>query len=610
MLAEQVAAGTLPPVEERLPENPLVLPVYESIGKYGGTWRSAFSALTDSPAVTTVKQHGPLNFDGNVTLQPDICEAWELNEDASKWTFHLRKGMKWSDGAPFTTQDVRWYWDNVVNNAELTLVTPGRWSTTFEGETTLATLDIPDDFTFSLTFAQPKVLFGYDMVWLGQIWVPGHYMEQFHADFAEQEALDAMIQEAGLESWTDLFNDRNTNHLNPERPTIDIWVAENSLAGEFFTMARNPYCHMVDPEGNQLPYLDRVSYRLYGSPDVYLLWMLGGEIDMPGRSNTGAYADFTLYKENEPLGYYDIFPEMGITPSHPGIYFNQTSKNPKLRELFQDRRFRIAASLAMNREEMNELVWDGMATPRQYSPLETSPQYYPKLSNAYIEHDPDEANRLLDEIGLTERDAEGFRVFNDGSGETISLIIEGTDTSGSQGEDLKLMAIQYLGEVGLKASYRFMERSLYVERVYANDTDISSWPGDRTVLPVYNHIHFTGTNMYWNWAGAWGLWKNNPNDPNAEEPPADHWIREIWRIYEDEVLQEPDEQERFRLFEKIMDIHAEELPSVNFLGQTPQVGLKPHMMRNVPPPITLTFEFGYTHTIYAPQYYWEDPENH
>jgi peptide/nickel transport system substrate-binding protein len=610
MLAERVAAGDLPPVEERLPENPYISPVLESIGKYGGTWRSAFKGLSDGAAVHSVKQHGPLNFDGNITLQPDICEAWETNDDATTWTFHLRKGMRWSDGQPLTTQDVRWYWDNVVLNEELTLVVPGRWSTESGGQRTLATLEIPDDFTFSLTFAQPKVLFGYDMVWLGAIWAPGHYMEQFHAGFAEPAALEAKIQELGLNSWVDLYNDRNNATLNPERPCTDVWLAQNSMSSEMFVMERNPYFHHVDPEGNQLPYLDTVSFRVYETPDVYLMWMLNGQVDMPGRTNTAGFADYTLYKENEGNGHYVILPEFGVDHNSEGVQINQAPKNERLRPIFQDRRFRIAVSLCMNREEMNELIYDGMATPKQYAPIRTSPQAYPKLANAYIEYDPDEANRLLDEMGMAERDAEGFRLYPDGSGETFSVIIEGLRQPGTPGEDVAQMAVQYLAEVGLKATYKYDERALYEERVAANETELAYWGPDRTVLPMYNHQVFTGVQMQRNWAGAWGLWKNNPEDPNAEEPPADHWIREIWRIYEDEVLQEPDEQERFRLFEKIMDIHAEELPTVGFIGEVPVVGIKPAKMHNVPTPITLTYEFGYTHTLYAPQYYWEDPENH
>ena len=455
---------------------------------------------------------------------------------------------------------LQWYWDHVVLNEDLTLVVPGRWSTESGGAKQLAALDIPDDFTFSLTFAQPKVLFGYDMVWLGEdILVPSHYMQQFHADFAPQDELDAKVEELGLGSWMDLFNDRNDNAVNPERPCTDVWLAQNTLSSEMFVMERNPYFHHVDPEGNQLPYLDRVSFRVYETPDVYLMWMLNGQVDMPGRTNTAGFTDYTLYKENEANGHYAILPEFGLDHNHKGFLVNQAPKNERLRPIFQDKRFRHAISLCLNREEMNELVFDGMATPRQYSPIETSPQYYPKLSNAYIEYDPDEANRLLDEMGLAERDGEGFRLYPDGSGETFSVIVEGIAQPGTPDEDLAQMAVQYMAEVGLKASYKYDERSLYEERVAANETEICAWGCDRSVMPVYNHHQFTGVNMQRNWAGGWGVWKNNPDDPNAEEPPADHWIREIWRIYEDEVLLETDEQERFRLFEKIMDIHAEEL---------------------------------------------------
>ncbi|HQI66497.1 MAG TPA: ABC transporter substrate-binding protein, partial [Rhodoglobus sp.] len=266
-----------------------------------------------------------------------------------------------------------------------------------------------------------------------------------------------------------------------DRPVVFAWKPLEPLNVELMRFERNPYFSQIDAEGNQLPYLDALQFRLFESPDTFNMWILNGEIDMQARHVD--LGNYTLFKEGEAQGGYTLG---SLTSSfHTCFTPNHSTKDQRLAGLFQDRRFRLAMSYAVNRQEINDLVYNGLATPRQYSPIEGSPQYYPKLSNAYLEYDPEQANQLLDEIGISARDAEGFRLWNDGSGETITFTIEGIDNPGSPGEDHAQMEVKYFADVGIKATYKYVERSLYTEHYEANMIE-AAWViwNNRTVLPL------------------------------------------------------------------------------------------------------------------------------
>jgi peptide/nickel transport system substrate-binding protein len=351
--------------------------------------------------------------------------------------------------------------------------------------------------------------------------------------------------------------------------------------------------------------VDKVNHRLFETDDVFNLWITGGEIDFQNRHvNT---ANFTLYKENEDKGDYRVM--VGASAGHNALQLNLTTKNPRLREFFNTREVRIALSVAVNRDEMNELVWDGLATPRQYSPLSLSPQYYPKLSEAYIQFDQDLANKLLDEAGYTERDAEGFRLWNDGSGEAISFVIEGTAASGSSDEDAVLLVAKYFNDVGIKAAYKGFERSLYEEHWGANEIEAAWWGGDRSVLPIVAPWIFLGTMRDRPWANAWGAWKGDPNNAVAEEPPAGHWIWKIWEIW-DQVAVEPDEARRSELFFQILDIWAEEIPMVGYLGEFPALIIAKNGFKGYLPGYPIDDTTEDEHLLNPQTYYWEEPEMH
>jgi len=394
--------------------------------------------------------------------------------------------------------------------------------------------------------------------------------------------------------------------MDANRPTLNPWKPTNTLDNELFTMERNPYFWQVDAEGNQLPYIDKVTHRLYETADVFNMWVVNGEVDCQARHVD--LGNYTLFKESEDSGDFTVM--VGVDANHFCFTPNNACQDARLREFFGNTNVRKAFSLAANRDEINELIYNGLGTPRQYSPLSMSPNAYPDQANAYIEYNPDQANSLLDEAGYTEKDADGYRTYKDGSSETISLIIEGTAEAGSMDEDAIQLLVKYFEEVGIKTQYKYAERSLYTEHYESNEVDCTCWGGDRTVMPVVTPAIFEGSMPDRPWAGAWGLWRNDTTDPNGEEPASDHWIWTIWNAI-DAIAIEPDEDTRNELFKTgVLDVWKKELPMIGYIGELPSLVIVKNGMHN--------YLSGYPnddivkseHLMPAQTLYWDNPDEH
>ncbi len=611
MLEKLVKAGQLPPVEERLPLNPYIVDVAESIGKYGGNWRRGFNGVSDRWGPTKLNDRTLAWFDRNLIMKPKLLESWEVSPDTKTWTFHLRKGVKFSDGTPLTSENFKWFYEYQVKNKELSKTPPASHATRDkDGKWVICDMEFPDDFTVVFKFAHPKPMLFYEGGGTRSIngWLtPGHYMKQWHMDLVDDKAaLEAKVKEAGFDSWATYFNEnRNRFDLNPDRPQITPWLLKGSLAEERFVMERNPYYYATDPEGNQVPYIDTVTHRLFESAEVLNMWIINGEIDYQARHLS--LGNYTLYKENEKNGDYRVL--LAVSAGHEALQLNLSCKNPLLSEFFNTRDVRIAISLAINREEINELCFNGMMKPRQYSPLPMSPNYYPKLSNAYIEYDPDKANELLDNAGY-KRGADGFRRFKDGSG-PISFIIEGTSQAGTPEEDSVQLVCKYLEDVGIKATYKYVERSLYTEHYSANEIEAAYWGGDRTVLPlVPGAIIFRGVQPDRPWCPGYGFYYNNPEDPLAVKPPDGHFIWKIWDIWDNQVSLEPDQEKQNKLFEGILDIWAEELPMIGILGEKPAPTVAKNGFRNVLDGMPNDDTTGDEQFLQSESFFWDEPEKH
>jgi peptide/nickel transport system substrate-binding protein len=299
---------------------------------------------------------------------------------------------------------------------------------------------------------------------------------------------------------------------------------------------------------------------------------------------------------------------VGIHANHVAVQLNQAVKNDNLRAFFQNRDVRIALSYALDRERINELVYNGLATPRQYAPLSISPQYYPKLADAYIEFDAAKANQMLDDAGYANKDSDGFRTYADGT--TISFTIEGTEAAGTPVEDSAQQIVQMWADVGVKCAYKYFERSLYTEHYQANEIEAAFWGGDRTVLPLAPEAPiFRGTMIDRPWAAGYGTFWSDPTNPSAVEPPADHYIWKIWEIW-DKITVEADPDKQNELFFQILDIWAEELPMIGVLGEMPQLVIVKNGIHNFLEGFPGDDTTGDEHVYNTETYFWDSPEMH
>jgi len=616
MLAELVKAGQLPLVEERLPKIPMVMDGYEGIGNYGGTWRRAFSGVSDTWGPTKVIDRAWVWFDKNLNLLPRQLESWSVSPDGKVWTIKLREGLKWSDGkAEYTTDDIDFWYQHELQNTKLTPGSQTPWS---DPDKTIVKFEAVDKYTATFTYGKPKPMFLYNMTrggtgggaTIAPLPVsPSHYMKEFHEDTTtDKAALEAEVTKGGFADWQTFYMQlaRQWN-MNPDRPMLGAWIPQNTLNAELLTMERNPYYFAVDAEGNQLPYIDKVTHRVFQSsaPEVLTLRITNGEVDMQYRHLS--IGNLPVYKASEAQGDYKVV--LGALASHIAFNCNLTTKNEPLAEFFNQRDARIAMSLAINRDNINQLVFNGLLTPRQYSPTKASPQYYEKLSNAYIEYDPDRANKLLDDLGYTARDANGIRLYRDGSG-PISFTIEGTNSAGTDVDAAGLVS-QDLEAIGIKATYQFVERALYTEHYTANDIEAGWFGADRALLPIVPEaIIFRGVQPDRPWCPGWGFWKTQPTNANAVQPPEGHWIYDIWKIWDEEVAIEPDPDKQTAAFKKILDIWATELPFVTLLGELPAVTVVKNGFKGYLPGMPNDDTVGDEHFAQGETYYWDDPTQH
>jgi peptide/nickel transport system substrate-binding protein len=586
MLAERVAAGELPPVAERLPVNPLVVEPYERIGQYGGTWRTVLLGGGDNMHLArTVSYEGLLRFtpawDGVI---PNVAESFEVNEDATEITFHLRQGIRWSDGHPFTAADIMFWYEDVVMNRELTPAVPG-WFTAGP-ERTPGTVEKIDDYTVVFRFTHPNGFFVMEMAGLPGVLpvsYPRHYLEQFHIRH-NPEGIAALMAEAGVTTWVALFEVKgghpggwHINHWqNPARPMLNPWIPLTPYAGTRVTFERNPFFWKVDPEGNQLPYIDRVVFDIVESRDVIVLRVMNGEIDFLDR-HIGDVALRPALFDHKERGDYRFIAVPPETMNTLVLPFNQTHRDPVKREIFQNRDFRVALSHAINRQEIIDLIFVGMGEPWQVAPQRETPFFHERLATQYLEYDPDLANEILDRH-YPARDAEGFRLGPDG--QRITVIAEAfADGHLHSHVDILELVQAHWRAVGIEMLIRPMDRTLLWQRIEANDHDMSVWPGsgggmEALIRPRY-YMPFELASAQ---APAWAAWFLNPALAIAEEAPEPE--RRQWELY-NQLRAEADLARQAELMWEILEIAADRFHSIGISSVPIGVAIARNDLRNV-----------------------------
>lgn len=484
MLKEMVDKGELPPVEERLPENPLVIPVTENIGQYGGVWRRGFIGPSDYNNYVRVVYDGLVRFspDGS-KVEPRLIESWESSADFTTWTIHMRKGAKWSDGEPFTANDIMFWYEDVHLNTDLTPSLPG-WMKNKDGSG--AVVAKVDDYTVTWTYKEPNTTLmmelankdGGDKSYA--VFLPAHYLKQFHPKYANAEELNKMVTDAGFKTWNELFATRKNPAENPDRPVMAAWKPATRVSDEVLVLKRNPYFVGVDAEGNQLPYIDEIQFKFFQDAQALNLAAIAGELDMQERHII--MGNYPVFKENELAGKYRVITWPTFGGSDAIVMFNQTyNKDPIVAELLQTKDFRVALSYAIDREQIKESVFLGLGEARQPVPAPWHP-YYPgdEYAKKYTDFNQTKANELLDGIGLTQRDGEGFRLNKDGK--PFSIEISVVPAFANWPDVAQLIAADWQ-KVGVRTIVQVRERAVHFEMRDANEIVTEIWNEDTTGFP-------------------------------------------------------------------------------------------------------------------------------
>lgn len=527
-LQGHVDSGALPAAADRLPVNPLVITPLERAGQQGGDWNHAL--VGGGSASMLVRYQG---YDGLVRYTPDwsgieanAAESYEVNTDATEYTIKLRQGHKWSDGQPFTTADVQFWYDAYLTDKETNQGGNAWWSSGGE----LAKLEVIDEQTFKVVFASPNGFFLQQMAWADQdqlVRCPKHYLEQFHIRYNPDA--DKLAKQEGLESWIALFQrevgylDTNVYFQNAKRPALTAWVFSReggSALGqntETTIAVRNPYYFKVDTEGTQLPYFDRVVYQMVADPEVLLLKTLQGEIDIMDQYICTPANKPVLF-DGQEAGDYGFYTLKETAANVMAFQLNLNHLDATKRELFNTIEFRQALSTAIDRQALIDAVFVGQGSPAQPSMREDDPLYNEQLAKQWTEYDPDKANQMLDAI-IPDKDGEGYRLDKDGR--RVSIIFE-IDQTRTTFLDMFELAIPMFQAVGIDAQMRTMDRSLWEERVrrgreydatahqFGANSGIAAMLDPRFYVPINNNCFY---------APGWSLYYTQPDNEAADEPP-------------------------------------------------------------------------------------------
>jgi len=572
-LAERVASGELPPLAERLPEDPLVVSPISEVGTYCGPvvgWGVNPNSYGND--VVSSRTQFPIGvYPDYATFAPQIAESYELSEDSKSFTLKLRKGMRWSDGEPVTAADIMYWYEDVLLNEDLTPAISNNYKPGGE----VMTVTQVDDFTVTFSFAVPYPII-IELLTSAQVVQPRHYLEQWHKKYNPE--VETTASNEGYDTWVLQYQaiaGTGDNQENPDLPVLDPWAL--SRADEFGNKYydRNPYYWKVDTQGQQLPYAEQQIRRLTGNLETTILQVRNGEIDFGAEQLQ--LKDIAVLREGQEAGGYKALLWQGVTGSERRYQFNLTIEEPGLNEIFNDVRFRQAMSLAINRDEINETLFFGQATPRQFTVPPSVSLYEDWMGEHYAAYDVDQANQLLDEMGL-ERGEDGIRLRSDG--QPLTFTIEDANFNESMDE----LIVDYWRAVGVDAQIRSLTRELYSERTQANEVQASEWYGD-IVDEINLRIRPVSFRPPWgidNVPHSGALWHQWYLSDGAEgvEPPEE--IKELYTLAEQFQQSQRGTPEFEETGKALLTKNLEGLYLIGTVGLAPSPVVISNALRNFP----------------------------
>ena len=629
LLQPRVDSGELPPLDERLPETPAVVGDRDAIGVYGGEVRMIHFDPVWTVSAYDWNSERLLHYSDQDlrTIVPNIFESWEVSPDGKEFTITMRKGMKWSDGEPLTTEDVRFFIEDAWFNTDL-YASP-MWQLRFDGgaNTSPATLEVIDDFTFKLTYAAPfGALPAHLTRWEAvgnwpSILGPSHFYKQFHNKYTDQAKLDEMAVANQLETWVQLYQQRSgptqwgvgvwqfPSWLKETPfPTLAPWILADIPQEGLIIMERNPYYWKVDVEGNQLPYLDTLRLDYITTGDAAKLKLAQNELDSLGMHDV-TMAEYAFYKENEPAGNFQVMDYISamsdrevLFPQHV-IRKEDGTPDDVMTEIAQHPNFVKALSVAIDREEINQSLLFGTARMGQLAPLPSSKYYKEEYGTAWAQFDTALANQLLDEMGLDKKNAQGIRLRSDGQPLTYVIEQAGLRVGPLTPKACELVA-SYWRDIGIDATSKEVTETLLSERMNNGQVHCTVWHADRcTDLLMPQDMQWFIPLPSAGQGGASSLWASwwAAADKTAEglvEPPDQ--IKKYYDLYA-QMTSTADEDERVKFGQEIFDGLAETPLGIGLILEVPAPLVFNKNMRNLPKPKAVMGWDTYGNSTYHPE---------
>ncbi|HVU34939.1 MAG TPA: ABC transporter substrate-binding protein [Opitutaceae bacterium] len=617
ILAALVKEGRLPPVAERVGPEPVVMRGVDGIGHYGGTWNRFVNSVADLNTIywrlsaSNLVRWSPQGY----PIVPHVAKSWTISPDRRVYTFALRRGMRWSDGFPVTADDIMyWYRDEIgyFDVQPRNLLRAGA---------TLGRVEKLDDFHIRFVFDEPNPLFLERLASISMNYedfteyiVPAHYLRKYHPALGDQALIRATMARLHLSSPIALYKHMK-NYMNPEQPRLWPWIPHTYRANSPQIFVRNPYYWAVDTHGNQLPYLDRIVMHVRTN-DLIAVAAANGEASMQDRHVR--YEDYTLLMDNAVRNGYSVYHWKPSTQSLFTIFPNLNRRidpeRPDTRwkhDLLNSKRFRQALSLAINRREIIHAEFNDQVEPAQLAPPPDSPYANARLRNAYVAYDPARANRLLDDLGLTHRDNEGYRTFPDGSRMAFTLNLSDYTIEGPA-----QFVIDDWAAVGVRAIYRMRARRLFEQEKLTLSYDFTVWTGESEFYPLVEPRNFVPTYMEAFYAPAYGAWyqygglHGDPaaRRPSAIAPPPNSPIRRAMELL-DETLALPTEAERIAHFRLVEDLDAEQVWTISIAAPPPQLVVVKNGFRNVPRTALFGGNLQSPANAGIETYFWDHPND-
>lgn len=589
VLAELVRERRLPPVAERVGPEPVVMEGVDGIGRYGGTWYRLVNSITDFSTIywrmsgASLVRWSPQGY----PLVPHLAKAWEISPDYRSFTFALRRGARWSDGHPLTSDDIVYWYENEVRyfNAQPRFLRAGG---------TLGRVERVDEWHVRFLFDQPNPLFLERLATTGMNYedytdhiVPAHYLRKYHPALGDQAHIKATMATLKLSSAVAVYK-KMKHYLNPEHPRLWPWVVRTNQPISTQTFVRNPYYYAVDSRGRQLPYLDRLVMDVKNN-NLIASAAANGELSMQDRHIR--YEDHIMLLGGAARNGYQVYHWKPSTQSLFTLFPNLNRRSDPARpetqrkhELLNEARFRQALSLAINRRDIINAEFNGQTEPAQIAPPPESPYHNARLSRSFTDYDPARANRLLDELGLIRRDAEGYRTFADGTRMTFVMNLTDYTVQGPA----QFVANDWAA-VGVRALLRNRARRLFEQEKLTYEHDFTVWTGESEFYPLVEARNFVPTYFESFFAPGFGTWyqygglHDDPaaRRPNALAPPVDHPLRRAMELLE-EANRQPREADRIARFNEIQEIAADHVWTISISTPPPQLVVVKNGFRNVP----------------------------